>query len=69
MLAGSGGIVGALDVAQRSIEDRLGVAVSPVDPTRTATLADRISAASPDLMNVLAPLVGILRRTHAEVRA
>jgi Tfp pilus assembly PilM family ATPase len=69
MLAGSGGIIGALEVAQRSIEDRLGVSVTPVDPTRTAALADRIGAPSPDLMNVLAPLVGILRRTYGEVRA
>jgi Tfp pilus assembly PilM family ATPase len=69
MLAGSGGIIGALEVAQRSIEDRLGVPVTPVDPTRTAALTDRIGAASPDLMNMLAPLVGLLRRTHGEVRA
>jgi Tfp pilus assembly PilM family ATPase len=69
VLAGSGGIVGTLEVAQRSVEDRLGVAVTPVDPTRIATLTDRIGQASPDLMNVIAPLVGILRRTHAEARA
>jgi Tfp pilus assembly PilM family ATPase len=69
LLAGSGGIVGALEVAQRSIEDRLGVSVIAVDPTRTATLTDRIGAPSPDLMNVLAPLVGILRRTRAEAAA
>jgi Tfp pilus assembly PilM family ATPase len=68
MLAGSGGVIGALEVAQRSLEDRLGIAVTAVDPTRSATLTDRIGA-SPDLMNVLAPLVGILRRTHAEARA
>jgi Tfp pilus assembly PilM family ATPase len=68
MLAGSGGVVGALEVAQRSIEERLGVAVTPVDPTRTAALTDRIGTA-PDLRSVLAPLVGILRRSHGEVRA
>ena len=68
MLAGSGGIIGALEVAQRSLEERLGVVVTPVDPTRTAALTDRIGTA-PDLMNMLAPLVGILRRTHGEVRA
>jgi Tfp pilus assembly PilM family ATPase len=68
MLAGSGGVVGALEVAQRSIEERLGVAVTPVDPIRTATLTDRI-ATSPDLASVLAPLVGILRRSAGEVRA
>jgi Tfp pilus assembly PilM family ATPase len=69
MLAGSGGIIGALEVAQRSIEDRLGVSVVPVDPTRTATLTDRIGTPSSDLMNVLAPLVGILRRSYSEARA
>jgi hypothetical protein len=68
MLAGSGGILGELELAQRSIEERLGVAVTPIDPTRTASLADRITA-SADLTNVLAPLVGILRRAHGEVRA
>ena len=68
MLAGSGGVIGALEVAQKSIEDRLGVTVTPVDPTRSATLTDRIGA-SPELMNVLGPLVGILRRSHGEVRA
>lgn len=68
MLAGSGGVVGALEVAQRSIEDRLEVAVDSVDPVRTAALTDRIGA-SPELANVLAPLVGILRRSYGEVRA
>ena len=68
MLAGSGGVIGAVEVAQRSIEERLGATVTPVDPTRTATLTDRIGA-SPELMNVLAPLIGILRRSYGEVRA
>jgi Tfp pilus assembly PilM family ATPase len=69
MLAGSGGLAGALELAQRSVEGRLGVAVVPIDPTRTAALTDRIGGASPDLMNVLAPLVGILRRSRREVLA
>jgi Tfp pilus assembly PilM family ATPase len=67
LLAGGGDLVGAVE-AQRSIEERLGVAVTPVDPTHVATLTDRIGA-SPDLTNVLAPLVGILRRSYGEVRA
>jgi hypothetical protein len=68
MLAGSGGVIGALEVAQRSIEDRLEIAVDSVDPVRTAALTDRIGA-SPELANVLAPLVGVLRRSYGEVRA
>ena len=68
MLAGSDRPAGAMDLARRSLEERLGVVVEPVDPTRVATLTDRISA-SADLMDVLGPLVGILRRTQVEARA
>jgi hypothetical protein len=42
--------------------------VETVDPTRIASLTDRISA-SPDLVDVLAPLVGILRRSYNGVHA
>jgi Tfp pilus assembly PilM family ATPase len=66
MLAGRG--TPALEEARRSIEDRLGAAVETVDPTRIASLTDRISA-SPDLVDVLAPLVGILRRSYNGVHA
>lgn len=68
MLAGSDGAAGAVDGVRRSLEERLGIGVESVDPTRVATLTDRVKA-SADLMDVLGPLVGIMRRTHAEARA
>ena len=42
-----------------SIEERLRVKVEPVDPRNVAALRDRITA-SPELLDALAPLVGIL---------
>jgi Tfp pilus assembly PilM family ATPase len=65
MLGGTGRVSGALDAARRSLEERLGVEVDPIDPTRAATLRDRISI-TPELMDVLAPLVGMLARTRRE---
>jgi type IV pilus assembly protein PilM len=65
LLGGSGRVAGALDVAQRNLEERLGLPVEPIDPMRTVTLSDRIGA-SPDLMDVLAPLVGVLLRTRRQ---
>jgi type IV pilus assembly protein PilM len=64
-LGGSGRMGGAVDVARRNLEERLGVSVEPIDPSRGATLTDRISA-TPDLMDVLAPLVGMALRTRRE---
>ena len=46
---------------RRSLEDRLGTAVSPVDPRNAAALTDRIDG-SPALLDALAPLVGMLVR-------
>jgi Tfp pilus assembly PilM family ATPase len=46
---------------RRSLEERLGTAVNPVDPRTAATLTDRIDG-SPALLDALAPLVGILVR-------
>jgi Tfp pilus assembly PilM family ATPase len=43
------------------LEERTGVKVEPVDPTRMAAMTDRISV-SADLMDQLAPLVGALVR-------
>jgi type IV pilus assembly protein PilM len=65
LLGGTGRATGALDVARRSLEERLGVEVEPIDPTRAATLRDRI-AVTPELMDVLAPLVGMLARMRRE---
>ncbi len=63
LLAG-GGAPGA-DTARRSLEDRLGMPVEPVDPTRIAALSDRI-APGRSLMDVLGPVIGIVRRSRAE---
>ena len=71
VLAGTGG-AGADDRHARrdaeylreALEQRLGVKVDPIDPRQAATLADRISA-RPDLLDALAPLVGLLARERA----
>jgi type IV pilus assembly protein PilM len=69
LLAGSGGSAGAMEAARHSLQDRLGVGVEAVDPTRAAALTDRITA-SPELMDALGPLVGMALRTRREaVRA
>jgi type IV pilus assembly protein PilM len=52
--------VGA-DSLRRGLEERLGLTVEAVDPRGAAALLDRITA-SPDLLDALAPLVGILLR-------
>ena len=65
LLGGTGRVVGAVDVARGSLEERLGVAVEPIDPTQAVTLTDRIGATA-DLMDILAPLVGMLLRTRQE---
>jgi hypothetical protein len=67
-LAGAGGGTGVAEAARSGLEERLGVAVETLDPTRAAALTDRISATA-DLMDVLGPAVGLLRRTYAEARA
>ena len=54
-----------IEAARHSLQDRLGVGVETVDPTRVAALTDRI-AASPDLMDALGPLVGMALRTRRE---
>jgi type IV pilus assembly protein PilM len=66
LLGGSGRTAGAVDQARRSLEERLGTLVEPIDPTVGAALSDRI-ALTPDLMDVLAPLTGMLLRTRTEV--
>ena len=64
-LGGSGRVAGAVELARRNLEERLGVSVESIDPTRTAALTDRISVTS-DLMDVLAPLVGMMLRSRQE---
>jgi type IV pilus assembly protein PilM len=64
-LAGAGG---AADAARRGLEERLGIPVEALDPTRAAALTDRISA-SPGLMDAIGPAVGLLRRSYSELPA
>lgn len=63
LVAGSGRMPGSVDLARRSLEERLNVNVEFVDPLRAATLADRIGA-SQELVDALGPLVGLLARTR-----
>jgi type IV pilus assembly protein PilM len=64
-LGGSGRVIGAVESARRSLEARLGASVEPIDPTRIASLPDRISV-TPDVMDVLGSLVGMALRTRRE---
>ena len=65
LLAGGAGARDAADIDQvrRSLEERLRTRVAAVDPRTAVTLTDRI-AASPALLDTLAPLVGLLLRDH-----
>lgn len=62
------GGAGSVEAARQSLEQHLGLSVESVDPTSMATLTDRLSA-SPDLVDVLGPLIGISLRTAAPVAA
>jgi Tfp pilus assembly PilM family ATPase len=61
LLAGSNVVPGGIEALRRNLEERLRIAVETLDPRTTASLTDRIGA-SPDLLDRLAPLVGILVR-------
>jgi type IV pilus assembly protein PilM len=52
------------DYLRRALEQRLGTKVDAVDPRHAATLTDRITANS-ELLDALAPLVGLLARERA----
>jgi type IV pilus assembly protein PilM len=65
LLGGSGRAPGAVDHVRRGLEERLGAPVQPIDPTKVASLNDRIGVTT-DLMDLLAPLAGMLVRTHRE---
>jgi Tfp pilus assembly PilM family ATPase len=66
MLAGSSQVGADIDEIRRSLEERAGTAVEPVDPRQAAVLTDRISA-SPAFLDTLAPLVGLLLRDRRDV--
>jgi type IV pilus assembly protein PilM len=65
LLGGLGKTAGAVDMARRNLEEHMGTKVEPIDPTRGASLTDRIQA-TPELMATLSPLVGMLLRTRRE---
>ena len=52
------------DYLRRALEQRLGTKVDAVDPRNAATLMDRITADT-ELLDALAPLVGLLARERA----
>jgi type IV pilus assembly protein PilM len=52
------------DYLRRALEQRLATRVDQVDPRQTAHVTDRITA-SPDLLDTLAPLVGLMAREQA----
>lgn len=61
LIAGAARLPGGADTVRRGLEERLKVSVTAVDPREAAGLMDRIGA-SPELLDVLAPLVGALLR-------
>ena len=61
LIAGGARLPGGAESVRRGLEERLGIGVESVDPRNAATLVDRIGA-SPELLDVLAPLVGMLVR-------
>ena len=61
VIAGAGRLPSGADSVRRDLEQRLKIGVEAVDPRTAAALQDRI-AASPELLDVLAPLVGMLLR-------
>jgi Tfp pilus assembly PilM family ATPase len=61
LIAGAARLPGGAENVRRGLEERLKVAVESVDPRAAAGLQDRIGA-SAELLDVLAPLIGILMR-------
>ena len=64
VFSGSSRLADAGERARLQIEERLGVRVEPLDVREGVTLRDRISA-GPELLDVLAPAVGVLLRDVA----
>jgi Tfp pilus assembly PilM family ATPase len=61
MIAGGSRLPGGTEPVRRAVEARIGITVEPVDPRTAAALQDRIGA-SPELLDTLAPLAGVLLR-------
>ena len=61
IIAGAARLPGGAESVRRDLEQRLRMSVEAVDPRAAAVLQDRIGA-SPELLDLLAPLVGMLLR-------
>ena len=61
VIAGAARLPSGAESVRRDLEQRLRIGVEAVDPRSAAALQDRIGA-SPELLDVLAPLVGMLLR-------
>jgi len=61
LIAGGARLPGGAETVRRGLEERLRVGVESVDPRQAATLVDRIGA-TPELLDLLAPLAGMLVR-------
>ncbi len=61
LIAGGARLPGGAESVRRGLEERLRVGVESVDPRQAATLVDRIGA-TPELLDLLAPLAGMLVR-------
>jgi type IV pilus assembly protein PilM len=66
-LAGAGRAAGS-DEDRQAIEERLGIGIEPIETAHAPAFTTRI-AATGDLVDLVGPSVGLLRRTHEEVRA
>src|SRR5262245_25282993 len=65
LVGGTGRRGGDLEMARRGLEERLGVPVETIDPTRVATLTDRITVTRA-VMERMAPLVGMMLGTRQD---
>jgi hypothetical protein len=61
---GSGQVADTAEGLRRALEERMGVRVEPLDFRGTAAMRDRISA-GPELLDTLAPAVGVILRERA----
>jgi len=61
LIAGGGRLPGGAESVRRGLEERLRIGVESVDPRQAASLADGIDP-SQAVLDVLAPLVGVLLR-------
>jgi Tfp pilus assembly PilM family ATPase len=68
LIGGGGRTGGDVEVARRSLEQRLGIPIETIDPTRVAALSAGAGAGR-DIVARLAPLVGVLLRSRPEAVA